>query len=240
MPYRTDSRNPRQDDVLAACVARAEPSKLAILDLDGCLFDTRPRQLQILRAYAERYDQPSLHAITSAHFTDRDLARTLAAAGCDPGLAPAITPFWWANFFDPELLAADAPLPGARRFVAALHDRGARIAYLTGRHTTMADATRRALTRFGFPLDARAELVHKEDAAEADEAFKARALDRLDTWGEVVVAFDNEPVNVNLFADRWPGATSVWVDTDHSSTDPLRPQVRTVQGFLLTTDRLPG
>lgn len=224
------------DDLLC----RSSPGTVAILDLDGCLFDTRPRQLQIFKAYAEISNQPSLHAITVEHFRDRSLAHTLRAAGCDPMLAPDLERFWWERFFDPALLACDAPLPGSARFVRELHARGAHVVYLTGRHASMAPATREALTRCGFPLGERATLVHKGDPEEADEAFKARALDALDAWGRVVAAFDNEPVNVNLFADRWPEAVSVWVHTDHSSTDTLRPQVVELRGFLRTTDPWPG
>jgi hypothetical protein len=56
----------------------------------------------------------------------------------------------------------------------------------------------------------------KEDALLGDDAWKALACARVERLGRVVAAFDNEPAHVNLYAERWPDALAVHVDTDHS------------------------
>ena len=100
--------------------ADAPPGAQAVLDLDGCLFDTRPRQLQILKEFAEHTQRFALHRITAEHFTDWSLAHTLLNAGFDVASAEAIAgelqPFWFERFFAGAYVALDEPLPGAVRF----------------------------------------------------------------------------------------------------------------------------
>ena len=49
-----------------------------------------------------------------------------------------------------------------------------------------------------------------------DDGWKALAREELARLGPVVAAFDNEPAHVNAYADAWPDALCVHLDTDHS------------------------
>ncbi|MFN7147079.1 MAG: HAD hydrolase-like protein, partial [Myxococcota bacterium] len=57
---------------------------VAVFDLDGCLFDTRPRQVQIFRELAARNGFDVLYRVTTDHFVDWSLRSTLANAGVAP------------------------------------------------------------------------------------------------------------------------------------------------------------
>ena len=62
-----------QDRLLEQMAQTAGPSKVGVFDLDGCLFDTRHRQVMIMREYASRFDEPLLYHINASHFTDWNL-----------------------------------------------------------------------------------------------------------------------------------------------------------------------
>jgi len=223
-------------------LGRAGAGTVAVLDLDGCLFDTRWRQVQILREYASHRDLPHLFTVGVQHFRDWSLSHTLARAGVPGPLIQEIRTdlraFWEDRFFNSAYVGHDHPMPGAVRLARALHAAGTVVAYLTGRDRGMHPGTQAALDRFGFPQEAEgAILLTKPDAAMADEAWKAQALPQLVALGEPAVFLDNEPVNVNLFRRSFPRALVVFVSTDHSfRPDRPHPDIPRVRGFLRTTD----
>lgn len=239
-PYTTSAA---QDDVLDRILQRAGPETVAVFDLDGCLYDNRWRQLQIINEYAGQHDVPDLHGVRVHHFRDWSLSRTARNAGIDPGrveaFAEELRQFWWDRFFSGEYVGFDHAMPGAVRLVQGVRARGAHIVYLTGRDVTMHEGTVRALARDGFPApdDGPAALLTKPAIDMADEDWKAEALERIAALGRPTVFLDNEPVNVNLFAARHPDALVVFVSTDHSfRPDAPRPEIPVVRGFLRTTD----
>ena len=239
MTYRIFFRELAQDVVLNDVVARSEVDTVSILDLDGCLFDTRFRQIAILRAWAERTGEWRYAQVTPDHFVDRDLAATVQRAGVPAQVATrdiaSLRAFWLERFFDDTHLLCDPPLPGAAAFTRELRSHGATVVYLTARHSNMRPATELALQRFDFPWDTSTHLITKDDPAQSDEDFKRGALEHIATLGRVTVALDNEPANVNLFADRFPDALTVRVDTDCGTEGPLREGIREIRGFLRTT-----
>ena len=97
----------------------------------------------------------------------------------------------------------------------------------------MGAGTVASLDRLGFPvLDARTSLQLKPSADVPDERFKGQALDALDRLGQVVATFENEPGNANLFAERFPGAHHVLLDTVCAPDPPaLRPEVHRIPDF---------
>lgn len=242
-----------QDGVLDRIEAQARPGAVAVLDLDGCLFDNRPRQVAIIHEYAAHRDVPALSAVGAEHFADWDARRTLRNAGVDPVLVDAVyadlRAFWWQRFFSSDYVRLDLPMPGAVRLARRLQQGGCHLVYLTGRDHTMHPGTAETLRRYGFPdpdgphgADGPgATLLTKPEVAMSDEDWKALALPRLQALGEPVVFLDNEPTNVNLFADAHPGALVVFVSTDHSPR-PTRPHAHLpwIRGFLRTTDAVPG
>ena len=59
-----------QDALLDRIVATAVPGSVGVFDLDGCLFDNRPRQIRILRELASRESLPELYRVEARHFRD--------------------------------------------------------------------------------------------------------------------------------------------------------------------------
>jgi len=199
--------------------ARENPGATAVFDLDGCLFDTRPRQVYILREYANQFGVWPLYAVGVEHFVDWHLDNTLRNAGLEASLIDQLRKplgaFWWDRFFDGDYLVHDLPMPGSVRLVRDVRLAGLRCVYLTGRHTPMRAGTEAALRRHGFPFDDdRTELIVKRHIDDDDTVYKRQALESIQ--GEIVLFLDNEPSNVNAFADSHPEALVVWLRTDHS------------------------
>jgi hypothetical protein len=239
MPSR--ARRERQteilDAVLRAAAARA-PEGVCVFDLDSTVLDNRPRQARILADYGRSAGEPLLFDARPEHFQGWDLAAALANTGLAAGqvrahLAP-FRRFWEEWFFTSAYCRLDAPVPGAPAFVRAVLGAGARIAYVTGRPRTMLDGTLAAFRRADLPLlepvgpepraseggatptGPRVVLLMKDAPELLDDAWKLRACDELARLGPVVAAFDNEPAHVNAYAERWPDALAVHLDTDHS------------------------
>lgn len=240
MPYDPLHRSAEQRAVLDAILGRAEAhgrQGVAVLDLDGTLFDTRPRQMAILRKYALQHHFPALLRVKEAHFIDWSLSRTLSNAGIKKALIEAhrapLLRFWEQRFFNGAWLHHDRPMPGAPEMTRALADHGSSIVYLTGRHLPMREGTLSALRRGGFPWGHGQHLLLKPKFYDEDTEFKDRALEHIASLGRPTLFLDNEPANVNLFHQRHPDAMVVYVETDHSfrpiEADPSLPRIR---GFL--------
>jgi hypothetical protein len=231
MRYRELETSVAQDAVLSEIWSLRGPG-VALLDLDGCLFDTRWRQMAIFAAYAEQTGRYELARVRPHHFVGRDLRATLASAGIDLGGAySAFEAFWLARFFDEVEL--DHPLPGAVRCVRRLVSAGLQIVYLTGRHAGVSDRTRRGLIRYGFPWEG-TDLVEKADSSTPDHAHKSAALAR---WTNVALALENEPSQLEEMARVFPGCVPVLVETDHSGRPANLPaRTRRIRGFLTTAD----
>jgi hypothetical protein len=208
---------------------------VAVFDLDGCVFDTRPRQVQIFRELASRAGYDALYRVTVDHFADWSLRTTLHNAGLDSAWVEAhhaeVRAWWESCFFTSEYVAFDHAMPGAASLVQRVHAAGLHVVYLTGRDESMKAGTEASLRRFSFPFDVpRATLLVKPDARQDDTAFKSEAIEIVAAMGNVVLYLDNEPSNVNLFRRRHPEALVVFVETDHSpkpvAPDPGIPWLR--------------
>lgn len=194
---------------------------VAVFDLDGCLFDTRPRQVQILRELAGTSGLDPLHRVGVEHFTDWSLGTTMKNAGLDPDWivahAKVVRAAWEERFFTSAYVLYDHAMPGAPDFVRGLAAAGTQVVYLTGRDVKMKRGTETMLRRFGFPYDvAGATLFVKPHFRMDDTKFKQGALESIDGLGRVVLYLDNEPANVNMYRARHPDALVVFVETDHS------------------------
>jgi hypothetical protein len=226
--------------LLAELLERARSARLRppvfIYDLDSTLFSTAPRNLAILRAFvAEVGAPPELDALI-ARLAPADLGWNpvddLRARGFrHDGTLDRLRKFWRRRFFAEAYLRHDVPIVGAVAYVRASHDAGAHVVYLTGRDEPgMGRGTVRALHEHGFPLGAdRATLRMKPSAAERDLPWKTRAIADLEG---VVAAFENEPANANLFAERFPDAGVVLLDTVCSpDAPPLRAGIARVRDY---------
>jgi beta-phosphoglucomutase-like phosphatase (HAD superfamily) len=231
-------------DVLQRVLQRiANPAQrppVAVFDLDGTLYDSRYRTLQILTEYAEavRDDLPDVSvALDGLRHDDVSylLADTLRGGGIvDADTVQSIMRFWRERFFADEYLKYDHRVAGAVDFVRTCHQVGATVVYLAGRDAmSMLGATAAALFEHGFPMGvAGVELLCKHDPSFSDEAYKRVAMPSLKRIGEVVTVFDNEPANCNVALKTYPNALIVCLDTQHVPGAPeLDAGVVTIRGF---------
>ena len=127
MPYTPLHTSAAQDQVLSKSIEVLRPGTVAIIDLDGVLFDTRARQVRIIQMFFEHTDDAAFAGITKEHFYDWSLTTTLKNSGLEPKTAAAksaeLRPFWEQHFFSPEAVLWDDALPGAAEWVTS-HARG--------------------------------------------------------------------------------------------------------------------
>ncbi len=219
--------------------ARATPRAVMVFDLDSTLFSTQHRNHTILLEFVAIVGAP------------QDLARVVSSIG--PGdmgwnmiddlrrrgfthepTLQRLRGFWRDRFFRDEYLRHDLPLPGAVRYVCDVHATGATIFYLTGRDEPgMGRGTRASLSNHGFPLAGeRIRLRLKPRFDEDDLVFKRRVVAEIRDTGDVVGVFENEPVNANLFAEAFPTAQVVFLETVHSpDPPPLLPTITRLRDF---------
>ncbi len=221
---------------------RGEVTPVVVFDLDGTLFDNRPRTLRILQEYAAevRAEAPDVAAALESMTVDRVLyllSDTLHVCNVTHAdLVNDITKFWRDRFFSDDYMAYDVPLDGAVEYARACYETGASLVYLTGRDIPgMFLGTVATLRDHGFPVGvAGTEFVLKPDATMPDEAFKRTALPTLERVGQVVAFFDNEPANCNLAVHGAPGCVSVLLDTQRVPGAPApEPGVETIADFRL-------
>ncbi len=223
MPRR--ARPDAQERILREALARARagaPEGLALFDLDSTVLDNRPRQARILQEYGRSASLPVLLGAAPEHWRGWDIEAALVAAGLPAGEArrhlPRVLRFWRERFFTSAYCRLDVPVPGAPAFVRAVAAAGARVVYVTGRPARMEAGTLDVLRRDGFvvPDGGRTRLLMKPRDGLGDDAWKALACAEVDSFGPVVLAFDNEPAHVNAYARAWPGALAVHLDTNDS------------------------
>lgn len=204
----------------------AGPGHVAVFDLDGCLFDTRQRQVHIFRELASARDLSPLYRVAEEHFVDWDLGATMRRAGIPREWVEAhldeVREWWQARFFDGAYTLLDHAMPGAGRLVREVWSAGLQVVYLTGRDEAMREGTALSLRRSGFPMDERTVLVMKPAFDMDDTAFKEGALEGISALGRVVLYLDNEPANVNMYLRTHPDALVVFIETDHSPR-PIEP-----------------
>lgn len=211
---------------------------VAVLDLDGCLFDTRPRQVQIFRELAGHAGLLPLVKVGTEHFVDWSIRDTLRNAGVDEAWIAehldVVRAWWEERFFTSDYVLYDHAMPGAPELVRDLHAAGLHVVYLTGRDEKMRAGTEEALRRHGFPLaSTRTTLLTKPRFNMDDTVFKEQALEIVASLGHVVLYLDNEPANANLFRRAHPDALVVFVETDHSPRpDEPDPEIPWLRSFL--------
>ena len=225
------------DRIVEACT---RPTAVAIFDLDGCLFDTRPRQVQIWREYASRHGLVEPYRAQIHHIKDWCTRDTFTRAGVSQDWLDihldALENDWFERFFDGRTVRYDHAMPGAAQRVRDCQHAGAHIVYLTGRHQAMRAGTLEALQAAGFPLDGdRARLWTKPGFEESDLDYKLSTIEHLHMLGEPVLFLDNEPCNVNGFREHLPDALVVFVETDHSPRpEEPHPELPWLRSFLRT------
>ncbi len=235
-----------QRDFLRGLVARAQETSarggrpVVVFDLDGTLFDNRPRTLSILRELADTLG--GTHPEITRAIMEIDAANlvygitdSLARHGInDEGIWARAIAFWRSRFFRDEYLVHDVPLPGAAAFAEELWSAGATLLYLTGRDLPeMSVGSWVSLREHGFPIGrVGTELVCKPAFDLPDEEYKRDIAPRVARLGEPIASFDNEPANCNAFLRAYPAMSSVFLATQHApSPPPLDAGVVTLRDF---------
>lgn len=225
--------------ILDAIETHRAARPVVIFDLDGTLYDNRPRTLRIVHAFAASlphefaHDAAILRGLTTRQFAYR-LDDTLRPLGVSEPTIAAATARWRERFFTDTACADDVPHRGAVPFVRACYDRGATVVYLTGRDIPgMLLGTVRALRDDGFPIGVpRVSVVLKPTFDEPDTDFKVSVLPAMAELGRVIATFENEPGNANLFHRTWPDSHAVLVDTQFApGAPPLDPGCIRVDHF---------
>jgi hypothetical protein len=211
---------------------------LALFDLDATLFDNGPRTWQILLEYAEASQHQELRRALDGlprKSLPYLLEDVLALGGVDdPEVVQKATAFWAKRFFTDDYQRYDEPTPGAVAFVRKVFDAGITVVYLTGRDSPgMLVGCCASLRQHGFPVGVpHTAVVLKPDFETADAVFKKDAVRFLDSMGDAVAAFDNEPKNCNLFLEAWPQSKVVFIDTHHApGAPPLDDGIITITEF---------
>lgn len=215
------------EDVKMAFSKQERP--MVVFGLDGTIFDTRPRTLQILKEYGDqelktaRPEAAGRLSGLQVSGVQYMLTDTLGHLGiAEEAVVNNAAVFWSQRFFADEYLRYDTPVPGAVNFVRSLYTAGARIVYLTGRDAPrQLIGTVRSLRDYGFPIGIQGtELMMKPTMQTADAIFKQQATNYLRHYGKVIAAFDTESANANVFRRAFPEAAVVLVSAPHTPNMP--------------------
>lgn len=212
---------------------------LVVFGLDGTLFDTRPRTLEILRRFADAIEdsQPDVSETLRAlglhqmHHLVRD---TLDACDItDVATRRQISAHWQALEHAEALLSYDEPQAGAADFVREVHRAGAGVVYLTSRSRDSALlATVEQLYDHGFPVgEAGVHLALKPDPAQRDENFKRTCLANLARFGDLVALFDADLFVCEMGRTYYPEATVALLDAWETELPTPQEGVSTIHDF---------
>ncbi len=206
------------------------------LDMDGTLFDNRPRTLAILHSFAtaHRDTLPQLLAavqkltLDDLHYTPSQAIDALSLPQKD--LGERFVSYWRDRFFTNSFQPLDHVEAGAAEFAHRLVDAGLGVVYLTGRDRPgMMHGVLQSLDAHGFPLmTPQAQVVLKPDFHLDDVAFKRAALVELVKNGPLVGLVDNEPGIVNMALEVLPETLCVRILRPHAPNPP-RLDARAVQ-----------
>lgn len=245
-PYMSDHKHRIRADWAASLRAILDAARLAgstgvlAFDLDSTVFDNRPRQARILRELGAARNVEPLKKCGVEHWTSGwDLKAAMISCGMTPSDAEALykeaKAFWQERFFTSEYCVDDVEVPGAPKFLDACVATRAKVVYLTGRHEEMRRGTVECLKKCAMPVPGGdVHLIMKPTLKESDDDFKRVAHAKVESMGELIAAFDNEPTHANDYATRFPTAVVIHLATDHSGRKvELHDRVISVPNFEL-------
>lgn len=242
-PLSDDAQRSLLRDIVAraAEVQTKGARPVVVFDLDGTLFDNRPRTLSILRELGDSLGGTHPHVTRAIMEMEASnlvygITDSLAKHGIlDAEVAARAVAFWRSRFFRDEYLVHDVPLPGAARFATECWEAGATLLYLTGRDLPeMSVGSWVSLREHGFPIGrVGTELVCKPAFEIADEDYKRDVAPLVARLGEPIASFDNEPANCNAFLRAYPKMSSVLLATQHAPNPPaLDAGVAVIRDFV--------
>jgi hypothetical protein len=215
-----------RDDV--AALLRRGFGAVAVFDLDDTLLSTERRHQRILREFG-------LGEVPRSALRYQIVDTARAAGVADEAELSRLRDFWFKRFFQNDYLVEDAPVAGGPEYCRDLALAGATVVYMTGRDEGMRRGTLASLEKHRFPMpDGKSvRLVLKPRFEDNDAEFKTKALEELAAWGEVAGAFENEPLHVNLFGERFRDARLYLLETKHSGKPvEAHPKAHRIKDFV--------
>lgn len=205
---------------------------VAIFDLDSTVFNVSPRTQKILQDFAQsksyqaKFPKTLLEDLSQVQVRTQDwgIKEALIRSKIEAPLEffESLRDYWFEHFFSNSYLFHDEPYPGAIEFIKTLHNKGARIVYLTGRDKhRMGDGTHKVLKHWGLPLDSYNKLILKPKKGMSDSLYKLDMIDQLSKEHPETWAFENEPVNINLIAKELKQVKVVFFESTHSRREEL-------------------
>ncbi len=215
-----------------------------VFDLDSTLFNVAPRTEQILKEYAQLYDQQEFTNL-KVHPKDWGLKEILIRQGYDFSasnfdnikLHKKLVDFWSEKFFSNKYLHYDTPYLGAVHFVQTLCRKNIDVHFLTGRDIfRMGSGTYDVLLKWGFPILTKSHLHLKPHKEIDDHKFK---LDWVIDFKQKhpntkIFFFENEPVNINAIGLKIKDIELVYMDSTHSRKETVFVPVTTIENFVLS------
>ncbi|MCX6132081.1 MAG: HAD family hydrolase [Proteobacteria bacterium] len=229
-----------QNAITASKASNKTP--VVIFDLDDTLIDCRHRKYLVIQNFIQQEHIKRDFTKECALLTSLDWQKvqyrvldTLKQEGIDDSqFCELMLRFWRQQYFTYDYLLKDQPFRGALDYVEYCHNAGAIVVYLTGRDEPgMGLGTRDSLQKLGFPVKGpQVEFILKPNPLDPDFEFKVAALEQIDLLGEVIAALENELVNLNAMAARFPEAAVYWRKTLYMPNPPLpHPRVQIIQNF---------
>lgn len=201
-----------QDVFATLCGAQPAQDKKRLCQLG------RGLNISELLAQSNRYDSFPLFAGLGLVSTREELA--------------ALDTEMLKHYLSGEHMTLDQPVPGAAEFMASLIEAGAKVFYVSSRFEDVQGAgSREVLARLGMMgpsqgagLDPEV-LLRKRGQSSID--FKREAFARTLDWakahqGEVKLAMENEPENMNAMTELFPSAQRVFVLGAILKPEPLK------------------
>jgi len=216
-------------DRVTVAAADGGPVPVVVFGLDGTLFDTRPRTLQILLEYADEVaadDVDLANALRelSAERVHYLLSETLAECGVrHADVVRDVTSYWRERFHSDEYCGFDDVPFGAVDYVRKIHRAGGSVVYVSGRDVPgMLLGTVTMLRDQGYPIaEPGVQLALKPDATLGNESFKRQVFKRISAEGDVVAAFHSRGSICMLARHAFGGADIGLIDTWSDGADGL-------------------
>ena len=233
---------------------------IAVFDLDETLVYSHARKVLSYKEAAKRLaatnpaeaakvERLGLEQIEALENT-YDSGAHLAAMGIgDSAFGAKLIKEMLGIYLGGGLMEYDRDVPCATSFVRDLASMGAHIVYVSSRFDgSQRRGTMKSLARLRMPTPADgaeaavadgAELILRPEGMNSID-FKRMAFDRIaqirligGRSAEVVLAFENEPENINAMMDAFPGARAYFIKGAHFSNDALRPGIREIRDYCL-------
>ncbi|OFZ79685.1 MAG: hypothetical protein A2583_06730 [Bdellovibrionales bacterium RIFOXYD1_FULL_53_11] len=231
---------------------------IAVFDLDETLVYSHARKVLSYKeaakqlattnpaeaAKVERLGLEQIELLENAY----DSGAHLAAMGIgDSAFGAKLIKEMFGIYLGGGLMEYDRDVPCATSFVRDLASMGAHIVYVSSRFDgSQRQGTVKSLARLRMPVDGAnaavadgAELILRPEGMNSID-FKRMAFDRIAQIRlvggrptEVVLAFENEPENINAMMDAFPGAGAYFIKGARFSNDALRPGIREIRDYCL-------